>query len=151
MQVLLAQPAPPDPAVPLEEQCSVSDCVEYNQSLYYALTGADLNLSWGTYQNELDTYDVVWDFEILEFPPKANQLPVVQVRVTDESTPGYTWVPSKAGLYWGRVRACFADESPEPCSRWSMSLDPVDTDPVRTPRGFFFAIALAAPGGGGIE
>lgn len=158
-------------AVPFEEPCppeAVQPCVRYNQTLIWIQTGDDRVLRWAQNQNDLDTMVLEFDLEILEFPPKASQVPIT-IATTPETVREFTWIPSKAGTYWARVRTCRTDiaqdglpiegDDPEQradgswilCSVWAESTDATYTDPDVYPRGFIYHAKLAPATGGGIE
>ncbi len=137
-------------AVPLEQPCDVSECIKYNQTLVYAETGGLLQVGWGAYQNELDAHLMVWEAEFLEFPPKTGAVAVATIVVTEPAERVFAWQPSRPGLYYARIKACFESLAGD-CSRWSLTYDPVDAHPIEFPRGFIILVTLAAPSGGGID
>lgn len=108
----------------------VLPCEAHEQTMLVVETGSDVPLTWdGTGSFEL---------EMLEFPPETGAVPVANAQLNSNA---FTWVPSRAGLFYVRVRACTA------CP-WISSSIPGATTFVR---GFIVYARLAAPTGGGIE
>jgi hypothetical protein len=157
--------------VPFSEPCppgASEPCVIYNQALVWIQAGDDRKIAWGQYQNDLDTMVLEFDVEILEFPPKTSQVPVM-IATTPETVREFTWQPGRAGSYFARVRTCRTDipqdgapidgEIPEQrqdgswilCSIWAESIDSTYTDPAVYPRGFIYHATLPPATGGGIE
>ncbi len=169
---LWVRPADAQEPLPVEYQEPCPDggenCVIYNQSIVWVQTGDDRRLRWGQYQNDLDTMVLEFDVQILEFPPKAGQVPIT-IATTPEEIREFNWIPTRAGTYWARVRTCRTDVpqdgSPldgEPteqrqdgswilCSIWATSTDATYTNPEIYPRGFIYHAKLPPATGGGIE
>jgi len=136
--------------VPLQQSCTTSKCTVYNQSLVDSNSGDPLRLTWGVYTDELNGHVVQWEVQILKFPPSDTAVPSLSAVVQESLTPAFVFSFSKAGVYYARVRTCFAEVTPRDCSTWVVTYDPAHTDPVKFPRGFIFNFRLAPATGVGV-
>ena len=107
---------------------SCDNCVSQNASVIIAKTGQTVPIEWIS--------DSPVEIEILEFPESENPVPVVRGQFSDAES-SWEWKPSRAGLFFSRVRSCLDGN----CSEWQNSFE----------QGFLFAIELSAPSGGGIN
>lgn len=176
----LATRAEAQTVVPFVEECPASQepstpCQIFNQSIVWIQAGDARRLSWSQYQNDVDTMVLEYDVQVLEFPPKDPQAPIL-VGTLPEGTTTFDWTPTRAGTYWARARTCRTDipQDGEPipdetdpsvtyepeqrpdgswilCSRWAVSIDPQDTNAEIYPRGFIYHATLPPATGGGIE
>lgn len=137
--------------VPLQQTCPVqSKCMMYQQTLVEVQAGDPVTLGWGAYTDELAAHNVQWEVQVLRFPPVDPATPVLSAVVQESTTPKLVFSFAKAGVYYARVRTCFADTTPRDCSSWVVTYDPAQTDTVKFPRGFIFDIKLAPATGVGV-
>lgn len=137
--------------VPLEASCTPpSTCVMYQQTLVYNTVGSQQRLSVTACPTDLAAHVVEWEVEAHKFPPRDISLPAVTYKIPEATCPSFVVVFPKAGLWYVRLRTCFNDTQPRQCSRWVLTYDPVDADPVKFPRGFIFNIQLPPATGVGV-
>ncbi|MGI9250205.1 MAG: hypothetical protein ACR2PR_03280 [Pseudohongiellaceae bacterium] len=105
-------------------------------------------ISWcnSTGQN---TPEFTHTIEVLEFPPKIDQLPVASHEAVGPATP-WQYEPRKAGMYWIRGRTCHTVEG---CSPWLGTVDVPPEIPgcVTNPLRKIYFFQLPAPTEGGID
>lgn len=151
--------------VPFAEPCPSGTCTVYNQALVWTLTGDLRRLAWAPHLDDVATMELFYQIALFEFPPKDPQVPVFTAELP-ESITAQDWTPTRAGVFFVKLRACRtdviqdgtaqnteqrADGSWIVCSVWAESIDPTYTDPGEYPRGFIIFAQLAPATGGGIE
>lgn len=107
---------------------SCDACISQNASVLIAKTGQTVPIEWVS-NNPVEV-------EILEYPASENAVPVNRA-VFSETESLWEWTPTRAGLFFSRVRSCLQNS----CQEWQNSYE----------QGFLFAIELSAPTGGGIN
>ena len=134
--------SPAAPTMPGEVACVTSACTIYNQAFAHVLTGDRFTISIGD-SNLGDPVTYVW--ELHQFPQTATSVKLQGFSIANGGPP-LSWNLSipRSGLYFLRIKACVTSDMAV-CSRWAYTYDPVDTDPVRFPRGFVVEVKVKPP------
>lgn len=142
------------------------DCQVWDVATVWTQTGTERSVGWCEHPDDVANMALFYQVELLEFPPKDDQL-AVWAWEAEEGTTRQSWIPDRAGGFWLNIRACRTDIDPETagviehptrgpvlCGAWNRGLDPqtgADCGDPAFPRGFVVRVDLAPASGGGIE
>lgn len=110
-------------------------------------TGEPYTIQWCNADGQTDDSWTV-TIEVMEFPPKDQQVPIASVSRAANLPSIWTWTPERAGAYWVRANSCQGDT----CSAWGQSTGQEETPGcATTATAFIYYVKLRAPTGGGID
>lgn len=128
-------------------------CVVRNQAIIEKFVGAVFHLSWACPPPNCPQLPTVYEVEIVESKTIEGDNKPERVRVHTQvpaTQLNYDWTPTKAGLYYARIRACVGTDGSN-CSIWTNSWDHTQADPTLWPRGFLMRVTLPAATDGGVH